>query len=43
MIEPQASWDKFCNDISLETNHTESWRKIKNFLKPKGQHYYLAL
>ena len=33
---------KFCNDISLETNHTESWHKIKNFLKPKGQHDYLA-
>ena len=35
--ELQASWEKFCNDISLETNHNESWRKIKNFLKPKGQ------
>ena len=23
-IESQASWQKFCNDISLETNHTES-------------------
>ena len=34
---------KFCNDISLETNHTESWRKIKNFLKPKGQRDYPAL
>ena len=42
-IESQASWEKFCNDISLETNHTESWRKIKNFLKPKGQRDYLAL
>ena len=41
--ESQASWEKFCNDISLETNHTESWRKIKNFLKPKGQRGYLAL
>ena len=30
-IESQASWEKFCNDISLETNHTESWHKIKNF------------
>ena len=39
-IEWQASWEKFCNDISLETNHTESWRKIKNFLKPKGQRDY---
>ena len=36
-IESQASREKFCNDISLETNHTESWRKIKNFLKPKDQ------
>ena len=42
-IESQASWEKFCNDISLETNHTESWRKIKNFLKPKGQRNYPAL
>ena len=42
-IESQASWEKFCNDISLETNHTESWRKIKNLLKPKGQRDYPAL
>ena len=42
-IESQASWEKFCNDISLETSHTESWRKIKNFLKPKGQRNYPAL
>ena len=42
-IESQASWEKFCNDISLENNHTESWRKIKNFLKPKGQRDYPAL
>ena len=42
-IESQASWEKFCNDISSETNHTESWRKIKNFLKPKGQRDYPAL
>ena len=41
-IESQASWEKFCNDISLETNHTESWHKIKNFLKPKGQRDYPA-
>ena len=40
-IESQASWEKFC--ISLETNHTKSWRKIKNFLKPKGQRDYPAL
>ena len=42
-IESQASWEKFCTDISLETDHTESWRKIKNFLKPKGQCDYPAL
>ena len=42
-IESQASWEKFCNDISLETNHTESWRKIKNFLRPKGQRDYPVL
>ena len=42
-IESQASWEKFCNDISLETNHTESWHKIKNFLKPKGQRDYPVL
>ena len=42
-IGSQASWEKFCNDISLETIHTESWRKVKNFLKPKSQHDYPAL
>ena len=42
-IESLASWEKFCNDISLETNHTESLHKIKNFLKPKGQCDYLTL
>ena len=42
-IESQASWEKFCNDISLETNHSESWHKIKNFLKPKSQRDYLVL
>ena len=42
-IKSQASWEKFCNDINLETNHTEPWHKIKNFLKPKGQHDYPAL
>ena len=42
-IESQASWEKFCNDISLETNHTESWRKIKNLLNPKDQRDYPAL
>ena len=42
-IESQASWEKFCNDISLKTNHTESWRKIKNFLKPNGLRDYPTL
>ena len=42
-VETQASWEKFCNFISLETDSGESWRKIKNFLKPKGQHDYPAL
>ena len=41
--ESQASWEKFSNDISLETNHTESWRKIKHFLRPNGQRDYPAL
>ena len=42
-IESQASWEKSCNYISSETNHTQTWRKIKNFLKPKGQRDYPAL
>ena len=42
-IDSQASWEKFCNDISLEIDHTEFWRKIKNFLKAKGQRDYPAL
>ena len=42
-VESQASWEKFCNSISLETDSNESWRKIKNFLKPKGEHNYLTL
>ena len=42
-IESLVSWEKFCNSISLETNPTESWRKIKNFLKPKGQRDYPTL
>ena len=32
-----------CNSISLETDSTESWRKIKNFLKLKGQRDYPTL
>ena len=42
-IESQASWEKFCNGISLDTNHTESRGKIKNFFKPKSQYDYPAL
>ena len=41
-IESLASWEKFYNLISLETNSNESWRKI-NFLKPKGQRDYPTL
>ena len=43
MIESLVSWEKLCNSISLETNPTESWLKIKNFLKPKGQCDYPTL
>ena len=42
-IESQASWEKFCNSICLESDLSESWRKIKNFLKPKGQRDYPTL
>ena len=35
--------EKFWNSISLETDSSESWRKIKNFLKPKGQCDYPTL
>ena len=42
-IESLVSWEKFCNSISLETNSNESWRKIKNFLKPKDQRDYPTL
>ena len=42
-IELQASWEKFCNSISLETDSNKSWLRIENFLKPKGQHDYPTL
>ena len=42
-VESLVSWEKFCNSISLENNPNESWRNIKNFLKPKGQRDYPAL
>ena len=42
-VETQASWEKFCNSISLENDPSKSWCKIKNFLKPKGQRDYPTL
>ena len=42
-VESLVSWEKFSNSISLETDPDESWRKIKNFLKRKGQRDYPAL
>ena len=42
-VEMQASWEKLCNSISLESDPSEPWRKIKNFLKPKGQRDYPTL
>ena len=42
-VEMQASWEKFWNSISLESDQSESWHKIKNFLKPKGRHDYPTL
>ena len=41
--EQHASWEKFSNSISSETDPSESWRKIKNFLKPKDQCDYSTL
>ena len=32
-VETQASWEKFCIFISLESDPSESWGKMKNFLK----------
>ena len=37
------SWEKFCNSISLESDPNKSWRKITNFLKPKGPRNYPSL
>ena len=36
-VETQASWEKFCNSTSLESDLNESWSQMKNFLKLKGQ------
>ena len=41
--ESAISWEKFCNSISLESDPKKSWRKITNFLKPKGPHSYPTL
>ena len=35
-VETPASWEKFFNSISLETDPSQSWCKVKNFVKPKG-------
>ena len=37
------SWEKFCYSISLETDPKKPWRKITNFLKPKGPRSYRTL
>ena len=42
-IESLVSWEKFCNSISLEFNSNESWHKIKNFLRSRGQRDYPTL
>ena len=42
-IESLVSWEKFCTSVSLESNSNESWCKIKNFLKRRGQCDYPAL
>ena len=34
--ESTISWEKLCDSISLESDLKKSWRKITNFLKPKG-------
>ena len=41
--ELTISWEKFCNSISLESDPEKSWRKITNFLKPKGPRSYPTL
>ena len=41
--ESTISWEKFCNSISLESDPKQSWRKITNFLKPKGPRCYPML
>ena len=41
--ESTISREKFCNSISLESDPKKSWRKITNFLKPKGPRSYPTL
>ena len=41
--ESTISWENFCNSISLESGPKKSWRKITNFLKPKGPRSYPML
>ena len=41
--ESTISWEKFCNSIGLESDPNQSWRKITNFLKPKGPRSYPTL
>ena len=42
-VESLVTWENFCNSISLESDPNKSWRKIKNFLRPKGQRDYPTL
>ena len=42
-VETQATWEKFCSSVSLETDPSESWCKVKNFLKPNRQLDYPTL
>ena len=42
-VKSLVSWEKFCNSISQETDSNESWCKIKNLPKPKGQRDYATL
>ena len=41
--ESTISSEKFCNCTGLESDAKKSWRKITNFLKPKGPHSYPTL
>ena len=42
-LEFTIIWEKFCNSIILESDPKKSWRKITNFLKPKGPRGYPTL